>query len=107
MRSPSIKTATPPIRSQNRHRNGLGRNQKRSIAQEDARRAIYYPPHHRPKPAIPTKPHTSRRCDCLRQVKTNVVMVANSNRLPDLIPLIPQVCNALETIAPGQVIEIE
>jgi PIN like domain len=36
-----------------------------------------------------------------------VVMVANSNRLPDLIPLIPQVCEALETIAPGQVIEIE
>jgi hypothetical protein len=35
-----------------------------------------------------------------------VVMVANSNRLPDLIPLIPQVCEALETIAPGQVIEI-
>jgi hypothetical protein len=35
-----------------------------------------------------------------------VVMVANSNRLPDLIPLIPQVCDALETIAPGQVIEI-
>ena len=36
-----------------------------------------------------------------------VVMVADSNRLPDLIPLIPQVCDALETIAPGQVIEIE
>ncbi len=35
-----------------------------------------------------------------------VVMVANSNRLPDLIPLIPQVCDALETIVPGQVIEI-
>jgi hypothetical protein len=36
-----------------------------------------------------------------------VVMVADSNRLPDLIPLIPQICDALETIAPGQVIEIE
>ncbi len=35
-----------------------------------------------------------------------VVMVANSNRLSDLIPLISQVCDALETIAPGQVIEI-
>ncbi len=35
-----------------------------------------------------------------------VVMVASSNRLPDLIPLIPQVCDVLETIAPGQVIEI-
>jgi hypothetical protein len=35
-----------------------------------------------------------------------VVMVADSNRLPDLIPLIPQVCDALETIAPGQVIEV-
>ncbi len=36
-----------------------------------------------------------------------VVMVANSNRLPDLIPLIPEVCETLETIAPGQVIEIQ
>lgn len=36
-----------------------------------------------------------------------VVMVANSNRLPDLIPLIPQVCEALETIESGQVIEVE
>ena len=35
-----------------------------------------------------------------------VVMVAQSNRLPDLIPLIPQVCEVLETIVPGQVIEI-
>lgn len=35
-----------------------------------------------------------------------VVMVAPSNRLPDLIPLIPQVCRVLETIVPGQVIEI-
>jgi PIN like domain len=35
-----------------------------------------------------------------------VVMVASSNRLPDLVPLIPQVCDVLETIAPGQVIEI-
>lgn len=35
-----------------------------------------------------------------------VVMVANSNRLPDLIPLLPQVCDVLETITPGQVIEI-
>jgi hypothetical protein len=35
-----------------------------------------------------------------------VVMVALSNRLPDLIPLIPQVCEVLETIAPGQVIEV-
>jgi hypothetical protein len=33
-------------------------------------------------------------------------MVADSNRLPDLIPLIPQVCDALETIDPGQVIEV-
>jgi hypothetical protein len=35
-----------------------------------------------------------------------VVMVAPSNRLPDLIPLIPQVCEVLATIAPGQVIEV-
>ena len=35
-----------------------------------------------------------------------VVMVALSNRLPDLIPLIPQVCEVLETIVPGEVIEV-
>jgi hypothetical protein len=35
-----------------------------------------------------------------------VVMVAPSNRIPDLIPLIPQVCEVLATIAPGQVIEV-
>jgi PIN like domain len=35
-----------------------------------------------------------------------VVMVAPSNRLPDLIPLIPQVCDVLDQIAPGQVIEV-
>ena len=35
-----------------------------------------------------------------------VVMVAPSNRLPDLIPLIPQVCGVLETIVPGEVIEV-
>jgi hypothetical protein len=35
-----------------------------------------------------------------------VVMVAPSNRIPDLIPLIPQVCQVLATIAPGQVIEV-
>jgi predicted nuclease of predicted toxin-antitoxin system len=35
-----------------------------------------------------------------------VVMVALSNRLPDLIPLIPLVCEALETIVPGQIIEV-
>jgi hypothetical protein len=35
-----------------------------------------------------------------------VVMVAPSNRLPDLIPLIPQVCEVLATIASGQVIEV-
>ncbi len=35
-----------------------------------------------------------------------VVMVASSNRLLDLIPLIPKVGNALAQIAPGQVIEV-
>jgi hypothetical protein len=35
-----------------------------------------------------------------------VVMVAPSNRLPDLVPLIPRVCSALMTIAPGEVIEV-
>lgn len=35
-----------------------------------------------------------------------VVMVAPSNRLPDLIPLVPKVCAALESIVAGQVIEV-
>ncbi|MEH2331781.1 hypothetical protein [Nostoc sp.] len=35
-----------------------------------------------------------------------VVLVASSNRLPDLLPLIPSVCSILETIAPGVVVEI-
>ncbi|MBN3938618.1 MAG: hypothetical protein V7L21_08335 [Nostoc sp.] len=35
-----------------------------------------------------------------------VVLVASSNRLPDLLPLIPSVHSVLETIAPGVVVEI-
>ncbi len=35
-----------------------------------------------------------------------VVMVASSNRLLDLIPLIPKVCNAIALVTPGQVIEV-
>ena len=35
-----------------------------------------------------------------------VVMVAPSNRLPDLVPLIPRVCSVLMTIAPGEVVEV-
>jgi hypothetical protein len=35
-----------------------------------------------------------------------VVMVAQKNRLPDLIPLVPNVYVALSSIEPGQVIEI-
>ena len=35
-----------------------------------------------------------------------VVMVASSNRLLDLIPLIPKVGNALAQITPAQVIEV-
>jgi hypothetical protein len=35
-----------------------------------------------------------------------VVMVAQTNRLPDLILLVPNVCAALESIEPGEVIEI-
>ena len=35
-----------------------------------------------------------------------VVMIAPSNRLPDLVPLIPSVCSALMTIAPGEVVEV-
>ncbi len=35
-----------------------------------------------------------------------VVLVARSNRLPDLVPLIPDVLSVLNTIASGQVIEV-
>ncbi len=35
-----------------------------------------------------------------------VVLVAPSNRLPDLVPLIPSVCDVLARIAPGEVIEV-
>jgi hypothetical protein len=35
-----------------------------------------------------------------------VVLVASSNRLPDLLPLIPDARNVLNTIARGQVIEV-
>jgi hypothetical protein len=35
-----------------------------------------------------------------------VVMVAQTNRLPDLIPLVSNVYAALDSIEPGQVIEI-
>jgi hypothetical protein len=35
-----------------------------------------------------------------------VVLVARSNRLPDLVPLIPDVRSVLSTIVPGEVIEV-
>lgn len=35
-----------------------------------------------------------------------VVLMARSNRLPDLLPLVPEVRNILNTLAPGDVIEI-
>ena len=35
-----------------------------------------------------------------------IVMVASSNRLQDLLPLIPNVCNVLDTIVWGEIIEI-
>ena len=35
-----------------------------------------------------------------------VVLVARSNRLPDLVPLIPNVRDVLSTITPGEVIEV-
>ncbi len=35
-----------------------------------------------------------------------IVMVAPSNRLANLLPLIPSVCSALISIAPGEVIEV-
>ena len=35
-----------------------------------------------------------------------VVLIAPSNRLPDLVPLIPDVRNRLKTIAVGEVVEI-
>ena len=35
-----------------------------------------------------------------------VVIVAPSNRLPDLVPLIPRICSVLNMIAPGEAIEV-
>lgn len=35
-----------------------------------------------------------------------VVMIASSNRLADLIPLISKVCNAIDLVTPGQVIQV-
>ncbi len=35
-----------------------------------------------------------------------IVMVAPTNRLPDLVPLIPGVTEALKAIVPGEVIEV-
>ncbi|MGF1519253.1 MAG: DUF5615 family PIN-like protein [Nodosilinea sp.] len=35
-----------------------------------------------------------------------VVLVALSNRLPDLLPLMPDVCQVLTSISPGDVIEV-
>ena len=35
-----------------------------------------------------------------------VVLVAPSNRLPDLVPLIPDIRNVLSAITPGEVVEI-
>ena len=35
-----------------------------------------------------------------------VVLVAPSNRLPDLLPLLPKARNVLSAIAPGEVIEV-
>lgn len=35
-----------------------------------------------------------------------IVLVAPSNRLPNLVPLIPSVRGVLNTIAPGEVIEV-
>ena len=36
-----------------------------------------------------------------------IVMVARTNRLPDLLPLIPKVRKALSSIAPGELIEVD
>ncbi len=36
-----------------------------------------------------------------------VVLVARSNRLSDLVPLVPGVRSVLSTITPGEVIEVE
>lgn len=35
-----------------------------------------------------------------------LVLVARSNRLSDLIPLMPEVCRLLATVVPGQVLEV-
>ena len=35
-----------------------------------------------------------------------IVLIASSNRLPDLLPLVPETRNAIKSIVPGEVIEI-
>lgn len=35
-----------------------------------------------------------------------IVMVAPSNRLPDLVPLMPRVCTVVAKILPGEVVEV-
>jgi PIN like domain len=35
-----------------------------------------------------------------------IVLAAPSNKLSDLLPLIPEACNVLNTIVPGEVIEV-
>lgn len=35
-----------------------------------------------------------------------IVLIASSNRLPDLLPLIPETRNTIKSIVPGEVIEI-
>ena len=35
-----------------------------------------------------------------------VVLVTRSNRLPDMQPLIPQVCDVLRTLQPGTVVRV-
>lgn len=35
-----------------------------------------------------------------------IVLIAPSNRLPDLLPLIPETLNAIESIVSGEIIEI-
>jgi predicted nuclease of predicted toxin-antitoxin system len=35
-----------------------------------------------------------------------IVLLAPSNRLPDLLPLLPEACKVLDAIAPGEVTEV-
>ena len=76
----------------------MGRKQKRCIAAVNESRRLH---------CSTDDDQNLRHQQNLQQAGVAViVLVASSNRLSDLIPLLPDVRNVLNTIASGEVIEI-